>query len=138
MKALSLTQPWATLVAIGAKKIETRSWPTGFRGQFAIHASKGFPTECKALCNETVFADTLMAAGIQDWRDLPLGAILCTARLIDCTPMTETNISAIRSTLEYAFGDYAPGRYMWKLDNVKPLPEPIPYKGALGLWEWNQ
>lgn len=43
MKALSLTQPWATLVAIGAKKIETRSWSTSYRGPVAIHASKGYP-----------------------------------------------------------------------------------------------
>ncbi|MFL5577327.1 MAG: ASCH domain-containing protein [Gemmatimonadaceae bacterium] len=43
MKALTLTQPWATLVAIGAKTIETRSWPTHYRGEVAIHAAKGFP-----------------------------------------------------------------------------------------------
>ena len=43
MKALTLTQPWATLVAIGAKRIETRSWRTSYRGPLAIHAAKGFP-----------------------------------------------------------------------------------------------
>jgi hypothetical protein len=43
MKALTLTQPWATLVAIGAKTIETRSWPTSYRGPLAIHAAKGYP-----------------------------------------------------------------------------------------------
>jgi hypothetical protein len=41
MKVLSLTQPWATLAAIGAKKIETRSWSTAYRGPLAIHAAKG-------------------------------------------------------------------------------------------------
>ncbi len=40
MKAISLLQPWATLVAIGAKRIETRSWATNYRGPLAIHASK--------------------------------------------------------------------------------------------------
>ena len=43
MKALTLTQPWASLVAIGAKRIETRSWSTPYRGLLAIHAAKGFP-----------------------------------------------------------------------------------------------
>src|SRR5690348_17556570 len=43
MKALTLTQPWASLVAIGAKRIETRSWSTSYRGPLAIHAAKGFP-----------------------------------------------------------------------------------------------
>ena len=41
MKLLSLWEPWATLMAIGAKKIETRSWATSYRGWLAIQASKG-------------------------------------------------------------------------------------------------
>ncbi len=39
MKALTVMQPWATLVALGAKRIETRSWSTSYRGPLAIHAS---------------------------------------------------------------------------------------------------
>ena len=39
MKALTLHQPWASLIAIGAKKIETRSWATSYRGPLAIHAA---------------------------------------------------------------------------------------------------
>ena len=41
MKVLTLTQPWATLVAIGAKRIETRSWATKYRGPLLIHAAAG-------------------------------------------------------------------------------------------------
>jgi hypothetical protein len=41
MKALSLTQPWASLVVAGAKKLETRSWPTYYRGPLLIHAFEG-------------------------------------------------------------------------------------------------
>src|SRR5271166_4355910 len=48
MKALTLTQPWATLVAIKAKRIETRSWRTSYRGPFAIHAGKSFPEWARA------------------------------------------------------------------------------------------
>lgn len=40
MKVITLIQPWATLVALGEKKIETRSWSTNFRGRIAIHAGK--------------------------------------------------------------------------------------------------
>src|SRR4051812_42520238 len=47
VKVLSLTQPWASLVAIGAKQIETRSWRTHYRGPLLIHASAGFPGECR-------------------------------------------------------------------------------------------
>lgn len=42
MKALTLTQPYATLVAIGEKRLETRSWRTSYRGPLAIHAAKGW------------------------------------------------------------------------------------------------
>ncbi len=42
MKALTLTQPWAHLVAVGAKRVETRSWPTPYRGPLAIHAAQGW------------------------------------------------------------------------------------------------
>lgn len=40
MKAITILQPWAALIACGAKKIETRSWYTDHRGQIAIHAGK--------------------------------------------------------------------------------------------------
>src|SRR6202030_2406661 len=50
MKALTLTQPWATLVAIGAKRIETRSWPTLYRGPLAIYAAKRFPKWAQDTC----------------------------------------------------------------------------------------
>lgn len=62
MKVLSLTQPWASLVACGAKKIETRSWrcPTALIGQrIAIHASKGFPRDAKDACLELAFFTAL-------------------------------------------------------------------------------
>ena len=39
MKALSLTEPYATLIRKGIKTIETRSWKTSYRGKLYIHAS---------------------------------------------------------------------------------------------------
>jgi hypothetical protein len=47
MKVISIIQPWATLIAIGEKKFETRSWSTKYRGELAIHASKKID---KAAC----------------------------------------------------------------------------------------
>lgn len=40
MKVISLRQPWALLVVLGHKKIETRSWKTTYRGDLLIHASQ--------------------------------------------------------------------------------------------------
>ena len=40
MKALTIIQPWATLIASGHKMNETRSWKTNYRGEVLIHAGK--------------------------------------------------------------------------------------------------
>ncbi len=52
MKALTLYQPWATLVAIGAKRVETRNWTTSYRGQLAIHVSKTVKIDHKLWWSE--------------------------------------------------------------------------------------
>lgn len=158
MKALSLTQPWASLVAIGAKKIETRSWPTLYRGPIAIHAAKGFSKSARKTCGENPFREVLEAAGYkfkssprEHWyhtpypytlvSELPLGAIVAVARLHACVPtievtkfMTATPGTKFAAVHELDFGDYSAGRWAWILADGKRLPEPIPCKGALGLW----
>ncbi len=123
--ALSLTQPWASLVAIGYKKIETRSWSTSYRGPLWIHAAKGFDTYAKG------FAQTERALGRIPGR-LPFGAIIAKVELIDVrlAKDVEQEISA----LERLYGDYSWGRYAWIFENVEALAEPIPCKGRLGLF----
>jgi activating signal cointegrator 1 len=129
MKALSLTQPWASAIMLGYKKIETRSWYTKYRGLIAIHAAKGFPKHARDfLSNE------------QTWHHkerpfqypIPRGVILGVAVITDVlnTEYLEYNISDI----ELLYGDYSPYRWGWLLEDIRILPEPIPCKGALGLW----
>lgn len=152
MRGLSLTQPWATLVAVGAKKIETRSWSTSYRGPIAIHAAKRFPTEDRELCDYGPFLSALRAGGYDlgqspyrsspsGWgKVLSLGAIVAVAYLdwVVGTPATPGLVCGHElppPEPEASFGDYSPGRYAWGLDFARPLPKPIPYRGALGLWE---
>lgn len=152
MKALTLTQPWATLVAIGAKRIETRSWHTRYRGPLAIHAAKGFPPRARKfttepICYEAVKSCRTLADVVKRGGDLPaypLGCVLAVCRLVDCRPTTLFTRGADMAEAAYdltlqeeSFGDYSPGRFAWILDAVQPLPEPIPAKGMLGLWEWS-
>lgn len=132
MKALSLTQPWATLVAIGAKRIETRSWNTTYRGAVAIHAAKGFPRDCQEGCAEEPFRAVLKAAGFTNTNELPRGSIVAVARLFK-TERTEA-VTLDANDDEHAFGDYAPGRFAWFLQGVQKLPEPVECRGSLGLW----
>ncbi len=63
MKALTLWQPWATLVAMEVKKIETRCWTTKYRGELAIHAAKGFPKDARAFTLEPVCYEAVKRAG---------------------------------------------------------------------------
>lgn len=145
MKTLSLTQPWASLVAIGAKTYETRSWSTSYRGQLAIHAAKRFPKWAKDLSHKDPFRSALVR-GVERGgialahphqailHALPLGAIIATCNLVDVKRITATNAP---DEPERSFGDYTPGRYMWLLEDVQPLETPVPAKGALSLWEWD-
>ncbi|OPZ65919.1 MAG: ASCH domain protein [Firmicutes bacterium ADurb.Bin506] len=138
MKAITLWQPWATLIACGAKHYETRSWPTSYRGPIAIHAAtkpapKTFSTIIPYETSKAMF-EHLMPLGIYFPADLPHGAIVATAELVNCVP---TGRKPGPGFQERQFGDWTPGRYAWELANVKMLPKPIPAKGAQGLWDWN-
>lgn len=149
MKILTLTEPWATLVRIGAKRIETRSWMPHYHGPLAIHAAKTFPVWTRDLCATAPFREALATAGVHSWRDLEptLGCILATCELYEVRP-TPAHITLFAaapdcatwtdelSVQEYAFGDYSPGRYGLFLRSVAPLERVIPATGALGLWEY--
>lgn len=136
MRAITLRQPWASLIALGAKRIETRSWRTSYRGWLAIHAAKTFLAPERALCEQEYFRAALLADESLDPArplagQLPRGCILAVARLDDCLP---TGGIQLPGEPERSFGDYTPGRFAWYLSQVQRLPQPIPARGALGLW----
>jgi hypothetical protein len=136
MKALSLTQPWASAVALGLKRYETRSWPTGFRGDVCIHAAKGFPRWARDFAqaiNDPLRRGFQSSNGhLPSVEKMPLGVILCVAELTECR-QTDTLVNEI-SDLEQLYGNYSDGRYAFRLENVRVLPEPIPVRGALSFW----
>ena len=152
IRGLSLTQPWASLVALGVKQIETRSWGTNYRGLVAIHASKGFPLREHELLTTEPFASCLQRGGIKTIHDLPLGAIVAVAQLTKVQPMVDADNTgddrgyyyrgesdqwdrAPLSQQENSFGVYGADRFAWHLSSVLRLPTPIPCKGSLGLWK---
>jgi hypothetical protein len=144
MKAISLWQPWASAMALGVKRIETRSWETKYRGPLAIHAAKKRDAEVRDAI-ETLIPLCPRLAG-----DLPYGAIVGACNLIACVPMTlkddgyahlgkfvePSAYEALLTDLERAFGNYEPGRWAWITDSMIALPEPIPFRGAQGFFEW--
>lgn len=132
---ISLWQPYATLMACGAKSMETRSWSTRYRGPLAIHAAKRWTKEQRDLCRTQPFRSTLAAAGFRDPDDLPLGAIVA---LVDVAHVWSTDnrwaVEAV-SYPESAFGDFSPGRYAWFCERIRPLSQPIPFRARQGLFE---
>lgn len=139
MKAITLTQPWATLVAIGAKRIETRSWSTSYRGPIAIHAAKGFPRWARELARSKEFLNApQVTALLADGFEYPRGVVIATCNLVRCveTDLIERYVQPFTEQ-ERSFGDYSPRRFGFLLEGVEVLSEPIPATGALGLWEWS-
>lgn len=194
MKALSLWQPWATLIAVGQKRIETRHWPTTYRGPLAIHATKRRPETNRSedgpvgelyceqrCCDGKITAQWIPPEDGAGWAlytelddgkwhtiHMPLGAIVATAELVDCVRILargdalgsrkryvaadddglmrvwdvgplggmQCHSSWTTTAHEHVYGDYTPGRFAWLLDNVQPLDEPVPARGAQGLWDW--
>lgn len=132
MRAISLWQPWASAIAIGAKHNETRSWYTAYRGPLAIHAAK--TKEHADYIREPTVSAAFSAAGIKRIEDLPFGCVLVTCRMFDCV-RTEKIADSI-SPIERALGDYTPGRFAWVFTDFVILPQPIPARGSQGFWNW--
>ena len=146
MKALTLTQPWASLMATinpGTerpwKTIETRSWPTSYRGEIVIHAAKGMPRWAKDICNEPWFAKAVAGVGADN---LPRSVGVCVVRVVGCVRTDEMHkaefiLGRKPDVSEIIFGDYSAGRYAWLTEFVRVLdPASAPVRGALSLWDW--
>jgi hypothetical protein len=59
MKAITLLRPSSSLVVLGEKRIEARSWPTSHRGHLAIHSSGRLSAACRDLCDHPLFRAAL-------------------------------------------------------------------------------
>ena len=71
IKALSVRQPWANLIAKGEKSIETRKWATDYRGPLVI-----------ASCKKPAIA--------------PAGYAVAIAQLVECRPMRRSDEAAAK------------------------------------------
>ena len=129
MKVLSLTEPCATLIKNGIKRVETRSWKTNYRGELYIHASKTkIPKEWKENREFMSLVTT----------SLHYGYIICKCKLKDCIYMTEEYVKDMKENhyQEYLCGKYEVGRYAWILEDLEILNEPIKANGQLNIWEY--
>jgi ASCH domain len=112
MKALTVRQPWASLLIAGVKDVENRTWSTGHRGRLAIHAGRP---------ERQAFADEAWTLARKLRLDTPSGVVLGTVKVLDV-------VSDSRS-------DWAsPGHYHWVVGDAKPYARPKRATGRLGIW----
>ena len=125
MKAITIKQPWASLIVKGYKKYEFRSWKTNYRGKILIHA--GLSTDKKYI---TLFKDYNI--------EYMNGAIIGEAEIIDCILVNELFNERLNSLNNLVYHHDYTGLYAWELDNIKVYNEPIYIKGKLGLWNFEE
>lgn len=126
MKAITIKQPFASLIAAGIKEYEFRTWKTNYRGEILIHAGKSID---KDAMKKFEFLNL----------DYPTGCIIAKVKLTDCVPITEAVKEELREKnfLVYSGTTERAGwnRYGFRLENVETM-EPIFVNGMLGLWEY--
>jgi hypothetical protein len=138
LHSITLHQPFASLIACGAKTIETRGWYTPYRGPLAIHAGKRWDEDVAGDC---VVAHQILKdmgfhppterheeVGKYKFRDT-LGCVVALAVLADCRQMDGAE------GLDAVFGSFGVGRYGWVLTDVVPVLPPVKCRGAQGLWD---
>lgn len=127
MKAITLWDPWATAMALGLKRNETRSWQIFYKGDLAICAAKRRMT---AEDEET--ADIYLPSQTAFYP----GHVLCVVELFDCVPSELfRNGSLPISSTEAGLGNYESGRLIWRTRHVRRLQNPVPVRGQQGLFE---
>src|SRR4030042_1079225 len=152
IKAISLWEPWASLVRTGAKKWETRSWATNHRGPLLICAAKGgLPkAELREILQDGVIQEGLYH--IKDWQrkknngmlsewsispyvhtsDLNFGKAVAIVEIIDCIKTDDIWMDVLGVQKHY--GDFFPGRFAWRIEMIKNDFEPFPMRGRQGFF----
>ena len=135
INTLTLWQPWASLIAMGAKTMETRSWrppPMAVGGLLAIHAAK--TREGVKLVRSVEHHDiemTMRAWLTSDWADdIPYGEVVAVARLAGAVQCPSERVRPD------AYGDFSRGRWAWILEDIHVLKEPVSARGHQGVWTW--
>lgn len=131
MKAITISQPWASLIASGKKWVENRTWATNYRGPIAIHAGKG----TQYLSHEEL-------------SKYPSGAVIATARLTACVGLFDITSKRVSGLTDIIPGTqwtyeqllshrYAEGPVCWVLEDIQEVG-PWKATGKQGLWIWQE
>ena len=125
MKALTIKQPYASLIVNGYKEYEFRTWETNYRGKLLIHAG---------LTLEPPLLNKVESYNIEYTK----GAIIGEVELTDCILVDETLDKKLRKLNPNIYANDHVNMYAWKLENIKKYDKPIYIKGKLGLWNYEE
>jgi activating signal cointegrator 1 len=141
IKAISLWEPWASLIRAGSKKYETRHWQTYYRGPLLICAAKGRRELLKEVLYDPTFQAGLTPSIIGPSVGKTIlfvtpdmlyhGQAVAIVDLVDCIPTATMTTEQIGT--DAPFGNFQPGRFAWKLENLRAI-EPFAVKGRQGLF----
>lgn len=134
MKAITISQPYASLIASGAKWIENRTWPTNYRGALAIHAGKG-----------------LQYLDRDELTNYPSGCVIAVGKLVACVELSKIKSMGLqfgyqddyipgstkRTWAHALLHEHAEGPWCWILEDVRKVDH-VPVRGAQGLWEYEK
>lgn len=144
LKALTIWQPHATLLAIGAREIETRSWgPGGYRGPLLIHAASRWDLTIADTCGQAqrlmrrhdfvAKTDRQNDLANTSYRDT-LGMALAVCRIKAVLPCEESR-KPRWGVYDQTFGGFGRGRCGWLLEDVVALPLGIRLTGKQSWWD---
>jgi hypothetical protein len=137
-RAISLWQPWSSLLACGAKTIETRGYSTQCRGLVAIHAAQKMVhvpwQEAKIIVN--ALDQNAQPLQDEDYIDgLPRGVVVAVVEIYGCITAEEFKAKHPHwHSAEKHFGDFTDGRFAWLTRNSYRLKEPVECKGKQGFF----
>lgn len=123
LRALTIRQPWATWITLGAKTVENRTWPTRHRGPLAIHAGAAFEEDAW----RTSVVRALPRGTLPGLTSLPKSAILAVVELAGCHEYKPGCCGT-------PWAEKGAGTWHWVLADVRALSEPVECTGRLGLW----
>lgn len=137
--AITVRQPWASLLVTGAKRVETRPWDTKVRGSIAIHAGLAMPCRIGQRITlgpyevERDRGGLLLRSERLSWPyRLPLGAVVGVVDLFQTRSTTSSGHKP--DDVERALGDHSPGRFAWSTSSAQRLARPVPALGRQGFW----
>jgi hypothetical protein len=122
LRAITISQPYADLIARGEKWVENRTWFCSYTGLLLIHAGKG----TQYLTPEQL-------------AEYPSGAIVAVGRMTGCANIPELRQLRQQGKLdargcEILDHHYTEGPYGFLLADVVKFPEPIAASGKQGIW----